>query len=207
MIQPLRTVHRHAFIALAAFLPIILAAALIARHQFANVRPAVFSIPQNAIRLNQASATWNKNTFDTEFYSEPRNPSGVLAVLKTRRNLDAPDLLLYWSEADANSPDLNAARLLGTFVAGKSYRLPASDGGTLVLYSLAHGEIVDSARIAAGIHNRIALRPFWWGVFLFCACSDRRDPCENTGCSLECIRAVDEKLCLFCADKREVVRS
>jgi hypothetical protein len=147
MIQPLRTVHRHVFIALAALLPIIVAAALIARHQVPGARPATFSIPQDAIRLKQASATWNKGSFDTEFYSEPKNPSQVLAALKTRRNLDSPDLLLYWSEADANSQDLNAARLLGSFVAGKSYKLPATDGGTLVLYSLAHREIVDSARI------------------------------------------------------------
>ena len=147
MIQPLRTVHRHAFIALAALLPIILAAALIARHQFPNVRPAIFSIPEDAIRLKKASATWSKSSFDTEFYSEPKNPNEVLAALKTRRNLDSPDLLLYWSQSDANSPDMNAARLLGAVVAGKSYRLPATDGGTLVLYSLAHREIVDSARI------------------------------------------------------------
>jgi len=147
MIQPLRTVHRHVFIALAALLPIIVAAALIGRHQFPAPRPATFSIPQDAIRLKQASATWNKSSFDTEFYSEPKNPTEVLAALKTRRNLDSPDLLLYWSEADANSPNVNAARLLGRFVAGKSYKLPATDGGTLVLYSLAHREIVDSARI------------------------------------------------------------
>ena len=148
MIQPLRTVHRHAFIVLAALLPIILAAALLTRHQIPAMRPVTFSIPQDAIRLEQASATWNKNSFDTEFYSEAKNPGGVLTVLKTRRNLDAPDLLLYWSQADANSPDLNAARLLGSFVAGKSYSLPAgTDGGTLVLYSLAYQEIVDSARI------------------------------------------------------------
>ena len=147
MIQPLRTVHRHVFIALAALLPTILAAALTGRHQFPTTRPATFSIPQDTIRLKQASATWNKSSFDTEFYSEPKNPSEVLTALKTRRNLDSPDLLLYWSEADANSPDLNAARLLGTFVAGKSYKLPAANGGTLVLYSLAHREIVDSARI------------------------------------------------------------
>jgi hypothetical protein len=147
MIQPLRTVHRRAFIALAALLPLILAAALIARRQFPTVRSAIFSIPPDAVRLKQASATWNENSFDTEFYLEPKNPSEVLAVLKTRRHLEAPDLLLYWSEAATNSPDLNAARLLGTFVAGKSYKLPATDGGTLVLYSLAHREIVDSARI------------------------------------------------------------
>ena len=148
MIQPLRTVHRHAFIALAALLPIILAAALIARHRIPAVRPAIFIIPQDAFRLSQASATWNKNSFDTEFYSEPKNPSGVLAVLKVRRNLDAPDLLLYWSQSDANSAGLNDARLLGSFVAGKSYSLPAgTGGGTLVLYSLAHRQIVDSARI------------------------------------------------------------
>src|ERR1051325_5183256 len=102
MIQPLRTVHRHVFIALATLLPIIVVAALIARRQFPTARPATFSIPQDAIRLKQASATWNKNSFDTEFYSEPKNPNGVLAILKTRRNFDVPDLLLYWSEADAN---------------------------------------------------------------------------------------------------------
>ncbi|SRR5581483_3703033 len=148
MIQPLRTVHRYVFVALAALLPIIVAAALIARHQFPTARPATFSIPQDAIRLKQASATWNKNSFDTEFYSEPKNPSGVLAVLKTRRNLDAPDLLLYWSQSDANSAGLNDARFLGSFVAGKSYSLPAgTNGGALVLYSLAHRGTIDSARI------------------------------------------------------------
>ena len=148
MIQSLRTVHRHAFIALAAMLPIILAAALIARHRIPAVGPTIFSIPQDAIRLRQASATWNKNSFDTELYSEPKNPGGVLIVLKTRHNLDAPDLLLYWSQFDVNSAGLNDARLLGPFIAGKSYSLPAgTNGGALVLYSLAHREMVDSARI------------------------------------------------------------
>lgn len=60
MIQPLRTVHRHVFIALAVLLPMILAAAVIARHQFPVATPATFSIPQDAIRLKQASATWKQ---------------------------------------------------------------------------------------------------------------------------------------------------
>jgi hypothetical protein len=148
MIQPLRTVHRHAFIALAALLPLILAAALIARHQSPTVRPTIFSIPQDAIRLKRASATWSKQSFDTEFYSQPQNPSGVLVVLKPRRDFDAPDLLLYWSQDGTNSRDLNATRMLESFHAGKSYSLPTgTDRGTLVLYSLAHREIIDSASV------------------------------------------------------------
>jgi hypothetical protein len=146
MIQPLRNIHRRVFIALAALLPLILVAALKARHPFPVVSTAMLSVPQYSPPLKQPSVAWNKNSFDTEFYADPNNAEGLLVVLRPRRDLDDPDLLLYW--AAGNSPGINAAHLLGSFRAGNAYSLPVEiDRGSLVLYSLAHGEIVDSASI------------------------------------------------------------
>jgi len=141
MIQPLRTVHRRMFIVLAAVLPVILGAGLKARPHVPHAEPETLTTSQISNRLNQAT--------DTQFYSEPTNPRTVQIILKPLRGSDEPDLLLYWtSKAGADSPELTRAHLLGSFRVGRSYSLPTgTEHVSLVLYSLAHREIVDTAKV------------------------------------------------------------
>lgn len=149
MIQPLRSVHRRMFIVLAGVLPVILWAGLKVRHRVPLPKPDTLTTNQGSKRLNQVTVVWTKNTFDTKLDSAPADPGFVHITLKPLRDLDEPDLLLYWtSPAASDSRDLTAAHLLGPFSPGKSYSLPSgTQQVSLVLYSLAHGEIVDSARI------------------------------------------------------------
>ena len=148
MIQPLRTVHRWTFVVLAGVLPVILGVALKARPRVVPATTNTVRTEQASGRLNQTTAAWAKQTFSTEFYSDA-NKSGVRFSLMPLRNLDEPDLLLYWtSQSPTTSPDLSGAHLLGSFREAKSYSLPTgTQRASLILYSLAHSEIVDSARV------------------------------------------------------------
>ena len=146
MIQPLRTAHRWTFVVLAGILPVILGVALKARPHAA--RANVVKTEQTSGRLNHTTAAWAKQTFSTAFYSDANN-SGVRFTLMPLRDLDEPDLLLYWtSQSGTTSLDLTGAHLLGPFRQGTSYSIPTGARQvSLILYSLAHGEIVDSARV------------------------------------------------------------
>ena len=148
MIQPLRTVHRWTFIVLAGVLPVILGIALKARPRVVSARVDTVRTEHASGRQNETTAVWAKQTFSTEFYSDAKN-SGVRFTLMPLRDLDEPDLLLYWSSQHrTTSPELSGAHLLGSFRPGSSYSFPAgTQQGSLILYSLAHREIVDSARV------------------------------------------------------------
>ena len=149
MIQPLRTAHRRIFIVLAGVLPVILGAALTTRPHLPRANPETMARTQLSTRFSQPTAAWAKGTFDTEFYSKPGDPKSVRIVLKLHRGLNEPDLLLYWtSQAGRDIPNLTAAHLLGAFRPADSYLLPSETQRIfLVLYSLAHHEIVDTARV------------------------------------------------------------
>src|SRR6266498_3296695 len=145
MIQPLRTAHRRIFIVLAALLPAIIAVGLSERH--APVRASEPSITQRATRSSAAAAVWEKNTLTTEFSSDPNNPYTVQLFLKPVRELRDPDVLLYW-RAEAAAADLSHARLLGPLGYDRAYWLTGEEyRGYLILYSVAHNRIVDSAKI------------------------------------------------------------
>lgn len=149
MIQPLRTAHRRMFIILAGALPLILGTGLTARPHVPLPNSPALGQSQVSKPLDQATATWAKNTFDAKFYSEPGDPKRTRIVLTPRGGLQEPDLLLYWTSAvAADSTDLKTAHLLGAFRPADSYLLPAgTERLSLVLYSLAHREIVDNARV------------------------------------------------------------
>lgn len=146
MIQPLRTAHRWTFVVLAGILPVILGVALKARPHAATADTA--KTEQASRRLNQVTAAWAKQTFSTAFYSDAKN-SGVRFTLMPLRDLDEPDLLLYWtSQSGTTARGLTDAHLLGPFREAASYSLPTGTQQVLlILYSLAHREIVDSAPV------------------------------------------------------------
>jgi hypothetical protein len=75
-------------------------------------------------------------------------PNGTEMVADSRelwgKAVDAPDPLIYWSKTPAQSVD--RASLVGSLERARhaALRLPAS-GGYLLLFSLAHQEVVASA--------------------------------------------------------------
>jgi len=145
MIQPLRTAHRRIFMVLAIFLPAIVAGGLSERHTLVSTKAS--NNFQGATRLSVASAVWQKNTAATEFSSNPTSPESVRLVLRPVQELHDPDLLLYWA-AEAGAPNLSQARLLGAFAGDRVYSLTREQHrGYLILYSLAHREIVDQAKV------------------------------------------------------------
>ncbi len=152
MIQPLRTVHRRAFVALAFVLTTILLVGIGARRppRRPTARPA--EMPASAYLLRKSAKLWRKQAIQSGLYSDSKNPQVTYLVFEPAQELNDPDLLLYWARAEPQGNTLPApARLLGAFAAGKAFALPrdAERDGHLVLYSLAHQEVVDTATVEA----------------------------------------------------------
>ena len=131
MIQPLRRYHRYSFFALAAILPAIFGAGLAAR------RPLV-GVTANSDRIHFAL------------------PSGTVLVTDSRQlwgnTVDAPDVLVYWTEDEPDPESLPVnARLLGSLAAARREALKVPSGertrGYLILYSLAQQKSVARARV------------------------------------------------------------
>ena len=135
MIRPLRRLHRRVWQGAAVALPLILLLALFTRPASppaqAKTKPAAGEIAWSGLPL-----------------ALERMPSGLR--VRALASLPAPDLLLYATAAPAEKgqPLPAGATFLGS-VSGPSQVLaappPAAD--RLVLYSLAHGEVVGSAPI------------------------------------------------------------
>jgi len=147
MIQPLRTVHRFAFVALAFVLPVVIVAGLAAR------RPRLVSASQqlsaSAQLVRESGTLWQKHAMRTEFYSDSERSGEVDVVVIAAEELNEPDLLLYWSMDPPSGDSLPAgARLVGPFIAGKPLPLPLRlRGGYLVLFSLPHQTVFDTAKV------------------------------------------------------------
>jgi hypothetical protein len=145
MIQPLRTIHRRTFVGLAIVLPVILAVGLGARRPSAagnGKSGATFaSLPKTS------SGLWAKHTIQTQVYAEK---SDLYIILRPGQDLNEPDLLLYLSASGTQGSSLPAdAQLLGPALAGRPIRMPVGSGarGQLILNSLAHHEVVDTAAL------------------------------------------------------------
>ncbi len=136
MIQPLRTIHRRAFVALAFVLPAILFVALGARRAVTPVVPPA--------RLGLTGVLWPKGTVQSSLQGDSGN---IAVILHTVNAFNEPDLLLYWTPAAPAGNVLPAeARLLGPFAVERPFQLPRDRRvpGQLVLYSLAHQSIIDA---------------------------------------------------------------
>ena len=148
MIQPLRTAHRVAFVALAFVLSVVIVAGLAAR------RPRLVSASQqlsaSAQLVRESGTLWQKHAMRTEFYSDSGRPGDIDVVLIPAEEFNEPDLLLYWSVDPPSGNSLPAAaRLVGSFIAGKPFILPPNvdRSGYLVLFSLPHQTIFDTAKV------------------------------------------------------------
>jgi len=150
MIQPLRTAHCFAFVALAFVLPVVIVAGLAARRpRLASGLPPA-QLPASAQLVRKSGTLWPKHAMRTEFYSDSEGPGEIDVVLIPAEELNEPDLLLYWSMDPPSGDSLPAgARLVGPFITGKLFALPPSLSGSgyLVLFSLAHQTVFETAKV------------------------------------------------------------
>ncbi len=150
MIQPLRLAHRRAFVGLAVLLPAILLIGLGARSSGPGFGAHFADVPATASVVRKSSNLWQNHTIDSTFYRRSDRPQEIDVVLQSAQDLNAPDLLLYWT---ANAPQGNIlpgeARLVGDFKIGKAFLIPWSEKrtGYLVLFSSAHQSVFDTARV------------------------------------------------------------
>lgn len=149
MIQPLRSLHRYTFRMLAIALPAILLTGLGARHP-RQVASAV-EMPASAYLVREADDLWRAHAIRSEFYGDREHPQQTDLRLAPVQDLGEPDLLLYWSNSEpkgnALPPD---ARLMGPLAPNTLFALPQNGQalkGHLVLYSLAHQTVIDSATL------------------------------------------------------------
>jgi hypothetical protein len=150
MIQPLRAVHRRAFVALALVLPVILFIGLGARRPRLGPSTHATNVPDTGNMVRESSTLWQKHSIQSKFYRKPDRPLDTYVVLLPAEGLNEPDLLLFWA---TNAPQGNVlpeeAQLLGAFTTGKAFLLPLNGkgAGDLVLFSPAHQTVFDIARV------------------------------------------------------------
>lgn len=150
MIQPLRTVHRRAIVALGLVLPAILLAGLGARRRQPPADKNDANVPTSAQLLRKSDTLWQKQAIQTMFYGDPGDPQTVYVVLRVADALKEPDPLLYWDGGQPGAGTLSSsAHFLGSFAPGKVFtiHLDAERAGQLVLYSSAHRAVVDVATV------------------------------------------------------------
>ena len=93
---------------------------------------------------------WQKHTIQSTFYSRSDRPQEIDVVLQSARDLNEPDLLLYWAD---NAPHGNVLpaepKLVGAFKRGEAFPIPLSEKrtGYLVLFSSAHQSVFDTATV------------------------------------------------------------
>src|SRR5882672_1927682 len=138
MIQPLRVVHRRAFVALAVLLPVILVVGLVARHPRPGLGAQVRQLPASSQFVGGSIELWQKHAIRSKFYNTSNRPQDIYLVLQPAQDLNEPDLLLYWAASAPNGDVLpSEAKLVGAFRAGKAFLLPLNEKGAghLVLFS------------------------------------------------------------------------
>lgn len=144
MIQPLRRVHARAFLFFGIFLPILFIAGVKSRRISASA-PIIHAqmhtasaVSERAIAIDGARAT-AKIFLDGE---------STVVEFTSNPELLAPDVLVYASTTESKGDVPPDAVLVGTFVSGRTYRLPSGNSRFVLLYSLARKELL--ATFAAG---------------------------------------------------------
>ncbi len=146
MIQPLRTVHRRAFVALALILPAVLLIGLMARRPPLQADSKRHNL-EGWQSIQESDHLWAKHSIRSLFVRNTSDPIAVHVVLQPIGDFSVPDLLVYWSPELSASDNLPTnAVLLGAFENKRPMRLQGrGNQGFLILYSLAHHSVVDSA--------------------------------------------------------------
>ena len=138
MIQPLRQLHARVFLVLGIALPVLFVVGIASRQSLPKARAArtetggLTPVAQQTLQVNRSSV--RLSTF--------RNREGIVFKISSSNTLNAPDVLVYASEAkDTVSDD---ATFLGEYAPDKLYRLPAEGSRFVVLYSLGHQQVLAS---------------------------------------------------------------
>jgi len=150
MIQPLRTVHRRAFFALAVVLPAILLAGIAGRRPGTSQKERGPELPATAYLVRESNGLWAQHSIATKFYGRSDAAKEIYVVLRPTQALNEPDLLLYWSTNTPRGKSLPSESLLvAPYTADEAFTLPLDKerAGNLILFSLAHQTVFDSARV------------------------------------------------------------
>ncbi len=150
MIQPLRTVHRRAFVTLALVLPAILLAGIEARHPGTSLTGRSPELPATAYLVRESNGLWTHHSIATKFYGRSDSPKDIYVVLRPMQLLNEPDLLLYWSTKTPQGKSLPSESLLiAPYTADEAFTLPLDKerAGNLILFSLGDQAVFDSARV------------------------------------------------------------
>jgi hypothetical protein len=150
MIQPLRAVHRRTFVVVAFVLPVILVVGLRSRHPRPGPNVLPVQVPVSAHLIGTSDRLWQKHAIRTELYTDSVQPQKIYVVLQPLRELNEPDLLLYWTlNATQGNTLPGNSQLVGGFATGKALLLSLSENhtGQLVLFSPAHQAVFDTATV------------------------------------------------------------
>jgi hypothetical protein len=150
VIARLRRRHRAIFGALALCLPVALVAALEARRDVPqNVRLEHGGIPgfDGRVKVSESQTLVRGVGMRTRTWDDNRLARRVLE-LTPERDLELPDVLVYWAPSEATEELPQDGILLGVLAGAQQRRfaLPREAvGGRLYWYSLAHQELIASA--------------------------------------------------------------
>lgn len=149
MIQPLRRVHRSAFLVLGVALPAVFIGGVLARH------PAYASVDslRNKPILNDATTEFEARRGSAKFKmllvgGKESGPAREFHIGPAPGFL-APDVYVYWSRSKPGTSIDSNATLLGPLVPQQPYTVPSDAAGYFVLYSVAQGEVLGSAQLEA----------------------------------------------------------
>jgi hypothetical protein len=152
MIRKLRARHRVMFVLLTPILPVILLVALVARSPVPSTglpRELTGKADPSLVPVGTEWTLLQSPRIQARFLARQGDSTPSAITLASVQQPTPPDLLLYWAETAGDSTTLPAdALLLGPLEAGKQLKLPASNRGYLILYSLAHGERVGFAELS-----------------------------------------------------------
>lgn len=153
MIQRLRQRHRNLFVILAVILPALFLAALATR----SSAPRTQEIPLFLVNetpafprvLLEKDSLWAGHDLLTRVCADQMPPQRLVVELQPRHTFSKPDILVYWHEPAAVSGNQlpENAYLLGALAGTQLRRFVLPEAarlveGKLVLYSLAHHQIV-----------------------------------------------------------------
>lgn len=149
MNAPLRRRHAAMITALALVLPVAFATAIATREAPAVARE--LALEPRAVRALEPLDAGQGELTILQRANGPRWQARHDATRIAIAQLDgaeAPDLLAYWAPREAGGDELATdAVLLGPLSTGERTFARPGDGGVLVLFSLAHGEVVARASL------------------------------------------------------------
>jgi len=149
MIQPLRKIHRTIFFVLGIALPVLFIAGLASRHAaLSTVGPIEDKLAQRSggaeFVLNHGSSKFTVRLIEIKKVGQERE-----FVVIPASGFLAPDVFVYWAEAQPGASLSPSAKLLGKLGPGEVYRIPPGSGGYFVLYSVAQNEVLGSVSVGA----------------------------------------------------------